>query len=417
MTPPPPEGSTAPQSSRLTGPPSPPSRRKAGSSHTAYYPPAPATSPAQPRVPSPPPYDAALSDAPYREPQPVPASPTTSMPDLVEASTVGWEGANAMDPSWGKPISDDAWGSAQPTWETHPGDYSGWQNATSNDSDLSETRWWDRDAMAAGRPKPGRGLLPPAMHAKLIGVRSSIYKVSVTQPDLVPDVVARPRSPMQPLAPSSPGMSTSPSNSTVSASTSTSSIATHPPPTKEDVLTSVPHPYAQWSRSKYAWIYHQAGSSTRLPDVTLQPGSPPFPDSAVRKACVTCVDADDTTMQSQTISLTNFKTHHFHHYPKCVKGSTLSPPFTDKFASFRSRRSGRRGSTASVRGPDVEVLLDLYVCCQCQTYFITSGQEAVLPPVVDARRIRDFIKDRQDHPPLGKSPEESVVWALETLSR
>lgn len=57
-------------------------------------------------------------------------------------------------------------------------------------------------------------------------------------------------------------------------------------------------------------------------------------------------------------------------------------------------------------------LLDLYICCQCSVYCLVSQ---VIPGVLPIRVLDEFVKDKQEHPPPGKTPEVAVVTALETI--
>ncbi|KAG8893932.1 ubiquitin-specific protease ubp2, partial [Tulasnella sp. 403] len=405
-------------------PPVPP-RRKHGSVHTAFYPPQ-ASSTARPRVPSPPPYEDDTQQ--YRAPVALPASPASSMPDLIEASAPPAQTTSQQRSvaPWGNPKSDwnnVAWGENQPSWEITNGDYSGWGKA--NDAfDASEERWWDRDLMAIGRVKPGPGYLPSAVLGYLhpfIGGMHHIYRVTVTPPDFPPSPeVNHPRSPAPPSSPSIQMTSTSPSTS--------SALAPHPAPTKEEVLTTIPHPHAIFCRKHGIWLYHQVRTSVHLPPTETYPDSYPFPDQASRKSCTSCVDSEAGAAEEQLyLSSNHVKTHHFHFYQGAIRGSSLSPPFVKPptLTSARSERRSRKGSSASTTSrpdepsivPSEEIWLDLYVCCQCQTHLIVSNESATIPSVIDSKLLRDYIQDRQHNPPPNKTGQEAVMLALETLLR
>ena len=57
-------------------------------------------------------------------------------------------------------------------------------------------------------------------------------------------------------------------------------------------------------------------------------------------------------------------------------------------------------------------LLDLYLCCQCSLYVVCSD---VIPGVIPARYIEDFVSEKSQHPPVGKTAEQAVHQAWETV--
>jgi len=57
-------------------------------------------------------------------------------------------------------------------------------------------------------------------------------------------------------------------------------------------------------------------------------------------------------------------------------------------------------------------LLDLYVCCQCSFYVISSD---VIPGVVPVKLIEDLVKSKMENPPLDKCGEFAVLITLETI--
>ena len=59
-------------------------------------------------------------------------------------------------------------------------------------------------------------------------------------------------------------------------------------------------------------------------------------------------------------------------------------------------------------------LLDLYVCCQCSVYCMSSG---VIPGVIPRKYLEPFIKDKRDHPKPGKSGEVTVLKSLELFAK
>jgi hypothetical protein len=57
-------------------------------------------------------------------------------------------------------------------------------------------------------------------------------------------------------------------------------------------------------------------------------------------------------------------------------------------------------------------LLDLYYCCHCSFYCVASG---VIPGVIPRRLFDEFVRDRRDNPPPGKSGELALNLAVETI--
>ena len=62
--------------------------------------------------------------------------------------------------------------------------------------------------------------------------------------------------------------------------------------------------------------------------------------------------------------------------------------------------------------PDEGRLLDLYVCCQCSFYCVASG---TVPGVIPRKHFEEFVRDKKENPPVGKSGEQAVVQAFETI--
>jgi ubiquitin carboxyl-terminal hydrolase 25/28 len=57
-------------------------------------------------------------------------------------------------------------------------------------------------------------------------------------------------------------------------------------------------------------------------------------------------------------------------------------------------------------------LLDLYVCCQCTLYCVSSG---VISGVVSKKYMDELQRDRKGHPGVGKSPEQTIALTIETI--
>ncbi|KIO24008.1 hypothetical protein M407DRAFT_104243 [Tulasnella calospora MUT 4182] len=391
------------------------SQRKAGSANTAYYPPPMSSLPDRPREPTPPSYDAAVSGRQSGSQHPLPRSPSPSMPELAPADP-----AVAPGPEWGEYGS---WGRTQPTW-----DYSGWQSAQPHElgdtSDSAEDRWWHKEYMEHISPRPGPGCLPPRAATMIHGTFHQLYKVTVTPPNF-------PTTDAQPAGNPQRSPSIGQSGSSAGPSVPSAGVAQHRPPSESEVRYLIPHPYVQFCRRDMVWVYHQVKSSMYLP--TLLPNSGTLPNEVVRKTSPTCVEVDETGIRDMSFSSNKAKTHHFHHYPKSVKGSSLNPPFvrrkidleTAAAAADKRRRASNASSSSRHRAEaaslptseSTEILLDLWVCCQCQTYVISSGPEAVIPSILDGVLLQHYIRDRENEPTTRPSKEETVVYSLETILR
>jgi len=57
-------------------------------------------------------------------------------------------------------------------------------------------------------------------------------------------------------------------------------------------------------------------------------------------------------------------------------------------------------------------LLDLYVCCQCSLYCVASN---VIPGVIPQRTFEAFVKEKLEHPHVGKTPAMSLAITLDTV--
>ena len=57
-------------------------------------------------------------------------------------------------------------------------------------------------------------------------------------------------------------------------------------------------------------------------------------------------------------------------------------------------------------------LLDLYVCCQCSVYCLSSQ---VIPGVIPVKFLEDLTKDKLSHPGLNKTAHATVLMAMETF--
>jgi ubiquitin carboxyl-terminal hydrolase 25/28 len=109
-----------------------------------------------------------------------------------------------------------------------------------------------------------------------------------------------------------------------------------------------------------------------------------------------------------------------------VDASKITIPFKRADWEHHSRTKSRRrqavlidNSNLSTPGLPVDDshepegnLLDLYVCCQCSLYCVVSD---VIPGVIPQRTFEAFVKEKLDHPHLGKTPKISLAMALDTV--
>lgn len=404
-------------------PPSVPPRR-AGSMHTkvVQYPPPPGPPPTKPLQPSPPAYNAAHEDEivleDYREPELVANSPPSSVPELVDASQeMGW---NTVGPTWDDTPPSQDWG--QPSnlgSATGKDGFAGWGGGMDGQWVALDSgdHWWDR-ARLASDPKPGSGVAPPGLAIRLHPTsrttagsedQNIIWRVSVSPVINLPvdEKLGEP---------------------------------TAKQPTPEQVLRSIPHPHALFRELDNAWVYYEFRQSLNLPaNMVLRPAhakpsasssssSPPssdipktLPAQEQRREWVNCLDEKprDARMNrwDRAPQAKDFRTHHFHQYPKSVRGSTLDPPFTRSAYLFPSSSSSSPNIDVSEEN---EVWLDVWVCCQCHAHIICSGAKddsGIVPGVINPRVMRRLVNDRQSNPVPGTESVESVLFALETLAR
>ena len=194
----------------------------------------------------------------------------------------------------------------------------------------------------------------------------------------------------------------------------------------EEVRTAVPHPDAYYCPKDNGWVILTWKSSPPLARSFVN--SPNALSDQVRRRLIgSCIEED------QPFGKMN-KTHHFHKYEKAVDSHKLTPPFRqDEWQIFESPNLKRRAGTIippdldinAVKvdddiedmekntGDDEGILLDLYVCCQCSFYCVASG---VIPGVIPRTYIKEVIIDKRKNPPSGKTGNQAVAIALETLT-
>jgi ubiquitin carboxyl-terminal hydrolase 25/28 len=133
----------------------------------------------------------------------------------------------------------------------------------------------------------------------------------------------------------------------------------------------------------------------------------PLPDITRRGKTYSCIG--ETSQAGRQAN----KTHHFHYYKAAVDASKITVPLKRADWEHHSRTKPQRRQAVPMDPHEPEgELLDLYVCCQCSLYCVVSG---VIPGVIPQRTFEAFIKERLDHPQVGKTPPVSLGVALVTL--
>lgn len=153
-------------------------------------------------------------------------------------------------------------------------------------------------------------------------------------------------------------------------------------PTADEVRTAIPHPNAYYCREHNGWVFLLWRSSSVLPPLVKDPENP-LPSQTRRKVTNSCVgDAEQPFGQANL-------THHWHRYEKTVDASKLNPPYTHG-----------------------ELLLDLYLCCQCSTYCLVSD---IIPGVIPLDIVNTFTEEKIAHPALDKTPRATALAGWETV--
>ncbi|KAI6102677.1 hypothetical protein EDD16DRAFT_1696584 [Pisolithus croceorrhizus] len=187
-----------------------------------------------------------------------------------------------------------------------------WANGTVVDIDgrdlQEEENWWDASVREKCK-RPGPGVLPPYLAEMLHNPEHSLFSVSVTPPDIKPDVK--------------------------SASTSRDGGEAgfnFDPPSKDDLIHAVPHPNAYYCQKHNGHRpYCPPLAKSFVPDPNT-----PFPDLTHRKRTSSCVG--DT---EQPFGPAN-KTHHFHYYEKacsvyCIVSDVIPGVIPTKFLEEYTR--------------------------------------------------------------------------------
>ena len=153
-------------------------------------------------------------------------------------------------------------------------------------------------------------------------------------------------------------------------------------PTADEVRTAIPHPNAYYCREHNGWVLLLWRSSTVLPPLVKDPEIP-LPDQARRKTTTSCVGDGEQPFGQVNV------THHWHRYEKAVDATKLNPPYSHG-----------------------DLLLDLYLCCQCSTYCLVSD---IIPGVIPLPLMDEFTREKLANPAPDKSPRATAVAAWETV--
>ena len=353
-------------------PPLPARRHQAGSSLTSYQ----------------------QIDGEYREPELV-QDDQTSRPSQTVPGT--WSTSADITPAWG--ANRPEWEQPTEVWhDAWSGDYvQNWGEFAIQRVNIDgrveeeELSWWD-PSVRQTHSRPGSGILPTLLENYLHNADHTLFSVSASPPEVKP----RHRS---------------------------SESISHPPvnpPSPDEVRRSIPHPNAYYCRKHNGWVLLLWKSSAIDPPLSKSYGGPPLPDIARRRKIHSCVAENP-----QSVAQAN-KTHHFHYYKAAVDASKITIPFKRADWEHHSRTKSRRRQVVMIDRSNLSTpsptagdsreyegdLLDLYVCCQCSLYCVVSD---VIPGVIPQRTFEAFVKEKLDHPHLGKTAPASVAIALDTV--
>lgn len=420
-------------------PPLPTRPAAVGSSHTVYL-----------ASDDPPSYDPS-----YREPELITEEPIyeETLPELIP-NDVDWDNKNSTTyEDWGTSWATDVAPTSQwdynqtSTWPQESGDGKGYSTIASKAAgdvlidardDYEEKNWWNATVRDTYQ-RPGPGMLPTVVADELHDTEHSLFSVSATVPDLKTQHTAPPSTPTPAAntprteqastsSPARPAWTAAPSSSPAAA-TSPSPETSSPPPTEEDVRTAIPHPNAYYCPKENGWVILSWKSSSVVPPLAESfEKSPhyPLPEQSRRKRVDSCIgDAE------QPFGKTN-KTHHFHKYEKAIDSHKLTPPFRrEEWEAIENVKQRRRAQTiimddidlANFNPQELDMaddedseeegrLLDLYMCCQCSFYCVASG---VIPGIIPRKSFDEFIRDKRTNPQPGKTGEQAIVLAFETL--
>lgn len=330
----------------------------------------------------------------YRKPELVATHDNNadSPPAFITPDRAGWS-----PEEWNRSFDLNNWSNASTAagWDSDTGYLVG-QNPVNipitGRQEHEENSWWDPNIRAANK-RPGPGILPPVLLEQLHDSDHSLFSVSVTSLD--------------------PSFRQIFENPTPISSASSTNLYSSPP-SDDEVRTSVPHPNAYYCPRENGWVILIWKTSMMPPPLAQSfenSDHSPLPNQARRTQTVNCVgDKGGETN----------KTHHFHKYRGAVDAYKLTPPLkiehwdTEMIANDRPESLDDRSEKGVCSDQKIEEgeLLDLYICCQCSLYCTTLD---LIPGVIPRNCLNTFIKDKRSNPPPGKSGEQAVVIALETI--
>ncbi len=214
-----------------------------------------------------------------------------------------------------------------------------------------EMHWYD-PAVRAKHARPGPGVLPPLLADMLHAPDHALYSVTT-------EMRPPPVSPPPPLA-----------------------------LTMDEVRAAVPHWSASFCPEHNGWVLLQWRASAVLPPLAREPKTPLPSQSRRMDTAGPCAGSGGQESGRANSTNSNF-THHWHRYEKVVDAAKLSPPYAHG-----------------------ELLLDLYLCCQCSMNCLVSD---IIPGVIPRSLVDEFTRDKVGHPVGGKTSEATAVTAWETV--
>ncbi|KAJ7597723.1 hypothetical protein C8J56DRAFT_920783 [Mycena floridula] len=348
----------------------------------------------------------------YREPEIAPPEPIMTL-DVPDSDWNRSTGTTAYgDPST---FTDSfSWDDNQ-TWSLPWPESTPFSDSIDGRMTSEEESWWDSTSWGV-RTRPGPGILAPLVAEDLPD--HAFYKVTPVAPESRVTVPAAPTDENPPSSSlgrqdSSPTPSQKPRG------------PPPPPPSEEELQNAVPHPYAYFCPKENGWILLHTVSSTFLPPLI-------YPETMFDPELPSTVQRDhrDSCLDVPAFEKPHNLTHHFHKYENVVDARKLSPPYhVDEWETIETVKQKRRAGTIITEDidlekmkdedmPDDEVeregkLLDLYICCQCRFMCISSS--SIIPGVIPKKPWDDLISQKRSNPLPGKTADQSVVLALETL--
>jgi ubiquitin carboxyl-terminal hydrolase 25/28 len=267
-----------------------------------------------------------------------------------------------------------------------------------------EALWWNPEEREKCQ-RPGPGILAPVLVEDLHDSNHLLYSVIITG---LPPIQATP----------------------LKDGASSSLSSDSPLPSESEARMAIPHPNAYYCPKDNGWVILSWKSSSVSPPLArsyIHASNPSLPDQSRRRRTSSCLEDS-----GQPFGKAN-RTHHFHKYERAIDSHKLTPPFRrDEWENLRQkRRTGTLLSKdldiSSINPNNIESideisettteeeegkLLDLYVCCQCSFYCVASG---VIPGVISKKCMDELQRDKQNHPIVGRTREQTVVQTIETI--